>query len=572
MGIAARSNFAMHRILPALLLVTFLASCPTLRGAPQRPNVLLICVDDLKPLLGCYGNSTVKSPNIDRLATRGMVFENAFCNQAVCSPSRNALLTGLRPQTLGIYDLATNFRKAVPDAVTLPQHFKAHGYRAEGLGKIFHVGHGNVNDEASWSVPHFTPRAISYALEENNPPESARKQALVGNRPKEPWKLPRGAPTESADVPDNRYGDGMIADEAIKRLEAAARKPTEPFFLAVGFLKPHLPFVAPRKYWDLYDPASFKLPDRHTAPEGAPEFAPTTWGELRQYKGMPGRGPLTEAQARHLIHGYHAATSYMDAQVGRVLDALDANGLASNTIIMFWGDHGWHLGDHGMWCKHTNYEQAARIPLILIAPGIAGGQRTKALVETVDLYPTLAALADLPAPERGDGLGFATVLTNPSKDVRDHVIHVYPRGGLIGRAIRTERYRLIEWKKPGEAPETAVLELYDYDVDPAETNNLAASQPEVVGRLREMLARHPEAKSQIPNRSEPNGTAPKRRGGQDRGAMFDQRDRDKNGQLSREEFLANQPDPDHAPKRFPLFDADGNGVLSREEFVKGGRK
>ncbi|MBE2285724.1 MAG: sulfatase-like hydrolase/transferase [Prosthecobacter sp.] len=552
--------------------VVFLLSvfCSSLCAA-SKPNVLLICVDDLKPVLGCYGDKIVKSPHIDRLAQRGVLFEKAFCNQAVCSPSRNALLTGLRSQTLGIYDLATNFRKSVPDAVTLPQHFKMNGYRVEGLGKIFHVGHGNVNDEASWSVPHFSPKTISYVLKENNPPESTREQALFENK-KEAWKLPRGAPTEAADVPDNKYGDGMIADEAIKRLEAAKAKPDEPFFLAVGFLKPHLPFVAPKKYWDLYDPSVFKLPELQTPPEGAPEFAPSSWGELRQYKDMPEKGPVTTEQAIHLIHGYYAATSYMDTQLGKVLDALDANGFAENTIIVLWGDHGWHLGDHGMWCKHTNYEQAARIPVIVAAPGIKGGQNTQALIESCDIYPTLAELTALPAPKQGDGRSFASVLKDPSSSVRDHAIHVYPRGqGLIGRAVRTQRHRLVEWKKPGEPAGSAILELYDYEADPAETKNLAASQPEVVAELRKLLATHPEAKPQISNKPEPK-KAEAKKPAQDRGKMFDQRDKNKDGQLTKEEFLLNQPDPDEAPKRFPKFDADNNGTLSREEFIKGGKK
>jgi len=540
--------------------------CPSLFAA-AKPNVLLICVDDLKPLLGCYGDRVVKSPNIDRLAARGVLFEKAYCNQAVCSPSRNALLTGLRPQALGIYELSTNFRKAAPDAVTLPQHFKANGFHAEALGKIFHVGHGNVNDAASWNVPHFTPKTISYALKENDLPESTREQALFENK-KEPWKLPRGAAAESADVPDNRYGDGVIADEAVKRLEAAKQKPDVPFFLAVGFLKPHLPFVAPKKYWDLYDPASFKLPALQSAPAGAPEFAPTTWGELRQYRDIPEQGPLTREQAIHLIHGYHAATSYMDAQLGKVLDALDASGLAGNTIIVLWGDHGWHLGDHGMWCKHTNYEQATRIPVIVAAPGIKPA-RTQALIESCDIYPTLAELAQLPVPPQGDGRSFAEVLHNPGRAVRDHVIHVYPRGGgLIGRAIRTQRHRLVEWKKPGAASGTAELELYDYEADPAETKNLAAEQPDVVSVLRQFLSQHPEAKPQISSKPEAAPQKP----AQDRGKMFDQRDKDKDGQLTKEEFLLNQPDPEEAPKRFPKFDTDGNGTLSRDEFIKGGRK
>ena len=538
-----------------------------------KPNVLLICVDDLKPTIGCFGDTHAKTPNIDRLAARGMLFEKAFCNQAVCSPSRNALLTSLRPQTLGIYELSTNFRKGSPDAVTLPQLFKNNGYRAEGLGKIFHVGHGNVNDEASWSVPHYSPKTISYALKENNPPTSTREEALFDNK-KEAWKLPRGAPTENADVPDNRYGDGMIADEAIKRLEAAKQKPDEPFFLAVGFLKPHLPFVAPKKYWDLHDPATLPKPTSHQAPEGAPEFAPSSWGELRQYKDMPDTGPVTQEQQRHLIHGYYAATSYMDAQLGKVLDALDATGFTSNTIIVFWGDHGWHLGDHGMWCKHTNYEQAAHIPVIVSAPGITqAGSRTKSLIETVDIYPTLAELAALPAPANLDGRSFVTVLKDSSASTRDHAIHVYPRGEGLGRAIRTDRYRLVEWKPIGAGAEKSMFELYDYQADPLESKNLASDQPDIVAELRELLTQHPEAKRQIQskpgaNKAEPNKSELTK----DRGVMFDQRDKDKDGKLTRAEFLLSQPDPEEAPKRFPKFDTDGSGVLSREEFIKGGKK
>src|SRR5688572_18401506 len=295
--------------------------------AATRPNVLLICVDDLKPLLGCYGDKVVKSPNIDRLAKRGVLFERAYCNQAVCAPSRNALLTGVRPTTMGIYDLGTNFRIASSNAVTLSQYFMRHGYRAEALGKIFHVGHGNHEDPASWSVPHFQQKSIAYVLPESRANQSlTREEALFANNT-DVAKLPRGKAYESADVPDTAYPDGKIADEAIRRLQNAKAKPNEPFFLAVGFLKPHLPFCAPKKYWDLYDRASFAVPAQRSAPEGAPKFAPSGWGELRQYSSVPTNGPVTDDQARALIHGYHAAVSYMDAQVGRLLETLDQLGL-----------------------------------------------------------------------------------------------------------------------------------------------------------------------------------------------------------------------------------------------------
>lgn len=534
--------------------------------AAERPNVLLVCVDDLKPSLGCYGDKVVKSPNIDRLAARGVLFERAYCNQAVCAPSRNALMTGVRPTTMGIYDLGTNFRLASSNAVTLSQHFMRHGYRAEALGKIFHVGHGNHEDPPSWSVPHWKANSIAYALPESRANQGlTREEALFANDPANVAKLPRGAPYESADVPDDAYPDGKMAAEAIRRLRAAKDKPNQPFFLAVGFLKPHLPFCAPKKYWDLYDRASFKVPALRSAPEGAPKFAPSGWGELRQYSGIPTNGPVTDDQARALIHGYYAAVSYMDAQLGKVLDELDRLNLSTNTIILLWGDHGWHLGDHGWWCKHTNYEQANRIPLIVSAPGMRPGTRArKALIETVDIYPTLAELAGLPAPQvpqRIEGKSFVSVLRDPARGLKDHVFHVYPRGERIGRAVRNDRYRLVEWKVPGAAADTAELELYDYQKDPLETKNLAADRAEIVSRMRELLATQPEAKPQI-KKPESRKT--------DRAALFARKDIDKDGKLTRQEFLTGQPDPDKAPERFTRFDADKDGLLTRDEFIQKG--
>ncbi len=549
---------------PTMLALFALLAGPAAIQAADKPNVLLICVDDLKPLLGCYGVPMVKSPNIDGLAARGVLFERAFCNQAVCAPSRNALMTGLRPQTIGIYDLATHFRQGVPEAVTVAQYFRRHGYRTEALGKIMHVGHGNFEDEASWTVPHWKPRGAMYQLPQST---ATTRPATVGG--------PRGAATECADVPDAAYADGMIADEAITRLRAAQARPGEPFFIAVGFLKPHLPFVAPKKYWDLYQRSSFEPPQRQTPPEGAPPFAPTTWGELRQYSDIPETGPLSADEQRQLIHGYHAAVSYMDAQLGRVLDALDQTGFGRNTIVVLWGDHGWHLGDHGMWCKHTNYEQAARIPLIVAGPGVTqAGVKTGALAETVDIYPTLCELAGLPAPEGLDGVSFAPVLEDPTAATKEAVFHAYPRSQRMGRAVRTARYRLVEWKKIGDPADTAELELYDYEADPEETKNWAGDKPEVVAQLRAILAQQPEAKPQIRAAGAPAakraGTAsskPK----QDRAAMFAKRDKDGDGKLTREEFLIGQPDPDEAPKRFPRFDTDKDGTLSREEFITGGK-
>ena len=491
-------------LLTAILLCAF--SFPAL-ALGKKPNVLLICVDDLKPVLGCYGDKFAKTPAIDRLASQGMRFDMAYCNQAVCAPSRNNLLTGSRSTTLGIYSLETNFRKAEPEAATLTQYFMRHGWRAEGVGKIFHSGHGNHGDPASWSVPFQPEKVVEYVLPESTAGGNlTREEALFGNQNLgEIGKLPRGAAWEIADVPDNSYADGRIADEGIKRLRAAKERKGTPFFIALGFVKPHLPFTAPKKYWDLYDPAAFPLAQRKSPPEGAPRYAGKTLLELNQYVPVPDNPPLSEELQRKLIHGYYAGVSFMDAQVGRVLDELDRLKLSKNTIVVLWGDNGWHFGDNGAWTKHTNYEQANRIPIIIVAPGVARkNSSTKHLIETVDLYPTLAALAKLPVPQvpqTMDGLSLVPVLRDPAKRLRDHAYHAFPRqraGKLvIGRAIRTERYRLVEWKMPGAPADTADLELYDYVADPAESRNRASDQPEIVTELRSILARHPEARMPI---------------------------------------------------------------------------
>jgi iduronate 2-sulfatase len=539
------------------------------KSVAAKPNVLLICVDDLKPAIGCFGDERAITPNIDRLANRGLRLDRAYCNQAVCSPSRNALLTSLRPQTLGIYDLPTNFRKSRPDAVTIGQFFRKHGYKTQALGKIFHVGHGNGEDDASWDVPHFKAKSGQYALESNKPlPGAAAKEN----------KDPKGTATESADVPDEQYGDGVVALEAAERLEQAS-KSDQPFFIAVGFSKPHLPFVAPKKYWDMHDPNKLPQPAVLSAPEGAPSYAPQFGGELRSYREMPASPQSIDPNTtRHLIHGYYAATSYMDAQLGKVLDALEKNGLDKNTIVVLWGDHGWHLGDHGMWCKHTNYEQATRIPVVVSVPGTKPGSTTS-LVETVDIYPTLAELAGLPAPQGLDGQSFAKLIAQPNSAHRDHAIHVYPRNKLLGRAVRTDRYRLVEWKQleGTDKSSDAEFELYDYQQDANETKNLAESQPQVVAQLRELLAKHPEAKPQVKadaktqSKASERTSEPKPSSGQDRAALFSKRDKNSDGKLTLEEFLKSQSDEKQANGRFAKLDKDKDGTLTQKEFVSNGK-
>ena len=481
----------MNKALRFSLLM--LLSLATSAFGAEKPNVLLICVDDLKPLLGCYGDSKVQSPHIDKLAARSTLFERAYSNQAICAPSRNALMTGLRPDTIGVYNLETNFRAAVPNAVTVSQAFMRAGYTASALGKIYHEGHGNGDDPASWSTPHWGPKTGDYALPENKLPE--RKNGK------------NGPATENADVPDDTYADGKIAVEAINRLKQFKSTPDKPFFLGIGFIRPHLPFVAPKKFWDLYQRSEIQLAEFRKAPESAPSFATQPGWELRTYFGIPGDGALPDDLQRELIHGYYAATSYTDAQIGKVINALDDLGLAKNTIIVLWSDHGYHLGDHGIWCKHTNFEQATRIPFLISAPEMKPGQRTEAFAENVDLYPTLCELAGVPLPIKPDGLSLVQALRDPQSTTKDHAFHVYPRHPLLGRSIRTDRYRLVEWKAPGAAPDTAVLELYDYQKDPLEKKNIAAEDVATVASLRKILNQYPEAKPQVstPDKDRPKG-------------------------------------------------------------------
>jgi iduronate 2-sulfatase len=477
-----------------LRLLFVSALLPLFIAQAERPNVLLILVDDLKPALGCYGDSAARTPNIDRLAARGMRFDLAYCNQAVCAPSRFTLMLGSHSTSTGLYSLGSSLRQILPEAVTMPQHFAKHGgYRTESIGKVLHIGHGNEGDPMSFSVPHFKDKVIEYLdPESTNGGQLTREEALFTNQKLSEIKsLPRGAAFESPDVTDEAYADGRVAAETISRLQAAQQRRKQdgtPFFIATGFVRPHLPFSAPKKYWDMHDPQKLPMPTFEDHPAGSPQVAHKRGGEIDAY---------TPATTQQLIHGYYAGTSFVDAQIGKVIDELDRLDLAGNTIIVLWGDHGFHLGDHGIWTKHTNYEQANRIPILISAPGITQpNSSTRQLAESVDIFPTLAELAQLPppsGPQAIDGLSLVPVLKDSDSRIRDHAFHCFPKQTL-GRAIRTERYRLVEWKMPSAPPESAELELYDYQTDPLETQNLAAEQPKVLDQLRAILAKHPNPK------------------------------------------------------------------------------
>ena len=453
------------------LLLSSLA-LPAFAQAKQL-NVLFFAVDDLRPELGCYGAKTILSPHMDRIAQRGMTFMRAYCQQAVCSPSRTSLMTGARPDTTKVWDLVTHFRDAMPAAPTLAGHFKQHGYYVQGMGKIFHPGY---DDERSWSTPWKTPGAPNYA--------SVKTAEVLDEDAKK--KSKNGPAFESADVPDDFYKDGKVAAMAVETLQGLAKKP-EPFFLAVGFAKPHLPFVAPKKYWDLYDPARIELASNPYHPKNAPAYALTSSGELRNYQGMPADGPIPGQSARQLKHGYYAAASYTDAQIGKVLDELERLGLTRNTVIVLWGDHGWKLGEHGEWCKHSNMENDTNAPLLMSVPGMKqAGQRTTALVEFVDIYPTLAELAGLPLPAHLEGTSFKPLLDNPRRAWKPAVFSQYPRGRkVMGYAMRTDRYRLTVWLDRTDHSKVEAIELYDHHNDPAENTNIAdeAASAALVKRL-----------------------------------------------------------------------------------------
>lgn len=441
-------------------------------AAGDKPNVLFIAVDDLRPQLNCYGKKQIVSPNIDRLAREGLLFERTYCQQAVCAPSRASILTGLRPDSTRIYDLNTPVRKALPDVLTPPQHFRNNGYETLSIGKIYH--HPN-DDKPGWTIPPF--RAGTFPAGDWKGRGYRTQEAIEQmNRylAENPGSDGRGPAYECAAIPDNQYPDGANAEHAIeelRRLKAAGR----PFFMAMGFYKPHLPFNAPKKYWDLYRREDIKLADNPFLPADCPSYAPSNWGELRNYVGIPKDGPLSDDLARTLIHAYFACVSYTDAQIGRLLDELDRLDLRKNTIVILWGDHGWKLGEHSMWCKHTNFELDTHVPMIVSAPKQKRNIRTRALTEFVDIYPGLCELAGLAVPAHCEGTSFVPLIDDPGRPWKSAAFSQYPRGKVMGYTMRTDRWRYTEWQERSTG-EVMARELYDQNTDPQENKNIAAAE------------------------------------------------------------------------------------------------
>ena len=459
-------------------------------AAEPRRNILFIAVDDLRPELGCYGSPMVKSPNIDRLAASGLQFNRAYCQFALCNPSRASLLSGRRPETIQVFTLARFVRDGNPDVVTLPQFFKERGYESRSYGKIFHAGNGNHDDPISWTVPPWR-NANDDEPSDTAPQAAPKKSKKKKASPAEPAPDPHAneKPYSAPDAGDEALVDGQIATKAIQALSELRDKP---FFLGVGFIRPHLPFVAPKKYWDIYDPSRLRLASNPFLPKGAPAFASNDSSELRRYLDVPKEGPISDSEALKLIQGYFACVSYVDAQVGRVLAELDRLGLRENTIVILWGDHGYQLGEHGTWTKRTNWEIATRVPMILSVPGMKPGSKTDALVEFVDIYPTLVELCGFPMPAGLEGTSMVPLLKDPDRHWKTAAFSFYTNattemGRTNGRAMRTERYRLVEWS--GTTATNLVYELYDHETDPDENVNLAVL-PEhrtLVERLKKQL-------------------------------------------------------------------------------------
>ena len=444
----------------------YLLSLTAFSLSAAQTNVLFIIVDDLRPELGCYGNDLVKSPNIDRLAKKSIVFDRAYCQQAVCGASRASFLSGLRPDSTKIYDIHTTLKSTRPDCLSMPMFFKNQGYETLSLGKVYH----HINDD---------PKAWSQEPKLLTGPWHA-KQGYAGEAYKQynstAW-IPSGSPVRSAweceDVPDNNYPDGALAEHAVTHLERL-KESQKPFFMALGFSKPHLPFNAPKKYWDMYNPDDLYKSSMADWPKKMPGIAPRFSEELRNYSGIiQGRDKIKGDIARKLVHGYYACTSYVDAQIGLVLDSLDKLELRKKTIVVLIGDHGFKLGDYGSWCKHTNFEVDTRVPM-LISTSTSSGATTQSLGELVDIYPTLAELCGFSVPEHCEGVSLKPILENPATELKQAAFSQYPRskGKVMGYSIRSGKWRYTEWIDL-EKNKIKNRELYRHDKSPIATRNEA---------------------------------------------------------------------------------------------------
>ncbi|MGE4489951.1 MAG: sulfatase [Kiritimatiellales bacterium] len=461
-------NFYNKLLLPAA------AAAAASQAAPVTPpNVLLIMVDDLRPELGCYGNTQIISPNIDALAKEGILFQRAHCNVPVCGASRASLLTGVRPTPTRFVEAHTWAERDLPGNLSLPKHFKDCGYTTVSLGKVFHQKHDCAD---SWSAEPWWPDGYPHMWNAYVTKENQEEVRLSPKKIGPAWEI--------ADCSDSSYPDGKTAEKAIEEMRELSSS-EKPFFLAVGFLKPHLPHNAPKRYWDLYDAKTLQLADnRDKIPQNAPECSVHQSGELRHgYSGVPTQSPLPDDYEKILLHGYMACISYVDAQIGRVLNELKTSGLSENTIVILCGDNGYNLGEHTMWCKQCEYETSLGVPLMMKVPGIQGGKKVAGLVEYVDIYPTLCELCGIPIPGTCDGTSFAALLRNPDLPGKPAIFSRYEKGDTV----TTERFQYTEYRSTKGSLIGRML--YDHKKDPSENVNVV-DNPEyksVIDRMAQML-------------------------------------------------------------------------------------
>jgi uncharacterized sulfatase len=458
----------------ALLLIAAVATTARAADPPARTrlNVLFIAVDDLNNTLGCYGHPIVRTPNVDRLAARGVRFDRAYCQYPLCNPSRTSFLSGRRPDATQIVDNATPPRTHLGDVVMLPELFRKEGYFTARVGKI---AHGAFEDAVSWDVSVSNPTSREEAVQKAQSKKAARKKAEAKTGAGEEGGGANRLSWVKTDNDDKSERDGATA----RRIAALIEEHKDgPFFIAAGFHKPHLPWVAPKKYFDMYPPDRIKLPE---GPDDDRDDIPP----IALTRG-PGDDEMTDAERRQAIASYYACTSFMDAQVGILLDVMDRMRLWDRTVVLFVGDHGWHLGEHGgLWRKMTCFEEAARVPLIVAAPGKKAGVVSPRLVEMVDFYPTLASLCGLTPPPGLEGTSFVPLLDDPDRPWKKAAFTQVVHGrGVMGRSIRTDRFRYTEW---GGDPKVA--ELYDHEVDAHEYTNLARDprSAEIVAELSRRL-------------------------------------------------------------------------------------
>lgn len=458
----------MKKLIAAITLVLIVFACSTpvkkkvVEEQKKDRNVLFIIIDDLKPTLGTYGHPLVKSPNIDKLAEIGVQFNHAYCNFAVCGPSRGSFLTGLRPETIGILNNTTPLQSVLGDKITLPNLFKKNGFETIGIGKTFHDKTEEHEDMKAWDAYYkFETTALGKTGE--------RRNFIEGKMPWCYWQATEGT--------DNDQEDGQIASKAVEIIKTKREKP---FFLAVGLKKPHDPYVAPKKYFDMYPledcdplelPEGYELPYKHSLLSWSKEF-----------------DNFNEQDKREFLRSYYACTSFMDAQVGRLMDALEETGQMDNTLIVFFGDHGYHLGENKWWNKVTVYEQGTRAPFIIAGNAVGKkGLKSDAMFEFIDIYPTLAELMNLEnTPDYLEGLSFAPVVENPEKSFKNEIYAVTKRGEMMGSMVKTKSWRYIEWDGGKQG-----AELYDQNKDPLEINNLAQDEnyDEVITEMKGLLAK-----------------------------------------------------------------------------------